>query len=836
MGGPSQMAALSFSDKAKAAREGGSDEETPPSVSDNPSEPSNGIADSIGDVLLCLSAMIPALRDPAPEDTYQEASVTKDELKDLDLAILMFPKATPSLIKRLGHANWKRRLFQRSLREKVAKKVEPESGPSVSGPASLNGIPDRGCTFQGHLESSNQFLVPFSPKKRDQTKSTVFSESSSLTGLISTSPGTIFSSQPFKVGFSTISSVVSDIQATSKCYIVPDPPVSLQSNKAFLCPYCLQELVMGKDIGCLEDWEHHVFSDLEPYMCTYDDCIRADKTFGLKEEWFRHELDSHRIANVWFCQSCLTEFDDSEKLADHLKDSHTYSQSEELAFIVSVCRRRSHAPVLNQSCAICHFICADAEVLKSHVAVHFEQLSLTSINLEDETVPEADHYQQDGSSPENEEKKRRLESFLSELRENAFAKEHEIDEDDRDVSTGSESGALPGSSDGHDHDFAALLSPRNTCRRARSQLQTEAYRTKVERYLEDQSKAFHDAPESDITSLRSYDVMSESMLEPLGPMETFRSIRTMPPTRNQAFVGRESDFEKLHQDLSRNGSICVLSGTGGIGKSATAIEYTYKFEREYAYIFWIQAETPVSCAYSYGQIATHLGLNGDEIVRHQERLVMLSRDFLERTGKRWLLVFDNVDDLSALQKFLPSELLETKGSILITTRNASLLPQTIDHTLIELGALALEDCRRLLLTSTGENPKDMRTHPEYKLAGDIASYAGRLPLALSHIAGYLAQSGCSLEDFVELWQERLRHTDLHTAAKDGSSLNSTEKTLEIMWNIGLREVTIDARELLHILAFLDSDTIQKDLLVDEHQEPSLEFLHSSEKFRLVPVF
>jgi len=62
-------------------------------------------------------------------------------------------------------------------------------------------------------------------------------------------------------------------------------------------------------------------------------------------------------------------------------------------------------------------------------------------------------------------------------------------------------------------------------------------------------------------------------------------------------------------------------------------------------------------------------------------------------------------------------------------------------------------------------------------------------------------------------------------------LTPTDKALEIVWNIGLREVTIDARELLNILAFLDSDTIQKDLLVGEHSEISLEILHSSESFR-----
>lgn len=62
-------------------------------------------------------------------------------------------------------------------------------------------------------------------------------------------------------------------------------------------------------------------------------------------------------------------------------------------------------------------------------------------------------------------------------------------------------------------------------------------------------------------------------------------------------------------------------------------------------------------------------------------------------------------------------------------------------------------------------------------------------------------------------------------------MTKTDKATEIVWDIGLREVTIDARELLNILAFLDSDTIQKDLLVGEHSETALEILHSSEVFR-----
>jgi hypothetical protein len=38
---------------------------------------------------------------------------------------------------------------------------------------------------------------------------------------------------------------------------------------------------------------------------------------------------------------------------------------------------------------------------------------------------------------------------------------------------------------------------------------------------------------------------------------------------------------------------------------------------------------------------------------------------------------------------------------------------------------------------------------------------------------------------------------------------------------------------LNILAFLDPDNIQKEMLVDEHEDPILEMLHSAEAGRYV---
>ncbi len=300
-------------------------------------------------------------------------------------------------------------------------------------------------------------------------------------------------------------------------------------------------------------------------------------------------------------------------------------------------------------------------------------------------------------------------------------------------------------------------------------------------------------------------------------------------------MGRINDMANLEQELSKQGTICILSGVGGQGKSALAAEYTYLFESQYSCIFWVQAETPMVCAETYSQIAIRC-VCGDHIPQDEERLVTLSCEFLEQTKKRWLLVFDNVDQWLDLQRFLPGDMQATSGSVLITTNKPDLgqVATARKHSVIDLGPLTLEESRRLLLCSAHPTlgPRDLNSHPEYKLAGDIAKLAERLPLALSLIAGYVLVSGCSLSDFVELWNERRKNTtiNLQTQMKLSSEADSA---MDTVWNIGLREVTMDARELLNILAFLDSDTIQKDILVGAHADPLLEILHSSEVFRLV---
>ena len=49
---------------------------------------------------------------------------------------------------------------------------------------------------------------------------------------------------------------------------------------------------------------------------------------------------------------------------------------------------------------------------------------------------------------------------------------------------------------------------------------------------------------------------------------------------------------------------------GGIGKTQTALQYTYLYEQCYEAIFWLKAQTNIELAKSYAAIADEIGAAG----------------------------------------------------------------------------------------------------------------------------------------------------------------------------------------------------------------------------------
>jgi hypothetical protein len=86
--------------------------------------------------------------------------------------------------------------------------------------------------------------------------------------------------------------------------------------------------------------------------------------------------------------------------------------------------------------------------------------------------------------------------------------------------------------------------------------------------------------------------------------------------RNDKFVGRDIELEGINNALVKSStnpsallSICV-HGTGGIGKTQVAVEYTYRYIHEHDYIFWLPAENRLNLEGAYSSLFDKL-LLGD---------------------------------------------------------------------------------------------------------------------------------------------------------------------------------------------------------------------------------
>lgn len=284
--------------------------------------------------------------------------------------------------------------------------------------------------------------------------------------------------------------------------------------------------------------------------------------------------------------------------------------------------------------------------------------------------------------------------------------------------------------------------------------------------------------------------------------------------------------------LGSPGQICVLSGDGGIGKTATATEFSYFYEDDYSHIFWVDAETSGGCADTFSLIAAIL-IPGGDVLRDQDGLNALVREALELTEHRWLLVFDNVEMFSNVEQYIPSDLESTQGSVLITTRNSKRLdglPWPGRCETVAMNAMSLNESRELILCSMEPDldRHQMHLHRDHGRAGDVSLLVEGLPLAISMIAGYLRESNCSLSEFLEIWKQKQSRSIETTHRPEAGTAGSS---VDILWDIGMRELSKQTRDLLDILIFLDPEAIQKDLLVGDHKELPLEFLNSAETNR-----
>lgn len=266
------------------------------------------------------------------------------------------------------------------------------------------------------------------------------------------------------------------------------------------------------------------------------------------------------------------------------------------------------------------------------------------------------------------------------------------------------------------------------------------------------------------------------------------------PARDRLFTGRDDLVQQIHDGLRSVAALSTVTvhGLGGVGKTAVAVEYAHRFAHDYDVIWWTAAEQPATVATQLEKLAGRLGLATTD-----DGLVYLLLDHLRRRG-RWLLIYDNVEDLDQLLDLLPTG---GAGHVILTSRHAAGGGRTIT---VPIDVWPRAESVRFLIRRTA--------HTEAKSLNDLAELLGDLPLALEEAGAFLEETSEDLYGYVQMVRGHGRRL-FHLTAP-GPNTAQDRRSVATVWTLSMQRVAAQdpaAVPLLNVLAFLAPE-VPRDLL------------------------
>jgi cellulose biosynthesis protein BcsQ/tetratricopeptide (TPR) repeat protein len=301
------------------------------------------------------------------------------------------------------------------------------------------------------------------------------------------------------------------------------------------------------------------------------------------------------------------------------------------------------------------------------------------------------------------------------------------------------------------------------------------------------------------------------------------------PLRNPHFVGRDAELLKLRQRLTSSPSAVVVpqavSGLGGVGKTQLVQEYAYRFSADYDVVWWIPASQPAEARAKLAALAPLLlgavagGEATDPDAGDTGQLIRAVLTALRRGDpyRDWLVIFDNAENPDEIAPLTPIG----PGHVIITTRNQDWGADKAELVGIDVFSRA-ESVE--LLKRRGQPMSDQD-------ADRLADRLGDLPLALEQAAVWLSETGMSVQEYLQLFDEheranRRRETPVGLEDRSETYPASVAAT----WSIVFERLRVDAPaslQLLELCAFFGPEPIPFRVLRFGHRVGLPEPLASS---------
>jgi tetratricopeptide (TPR) repeat protein len=272
-----------------------------------------------------------------------------------------------------------------------------------------------------------------------------------------------------------------------------------------------------------------------------------------------------------------------------------------------------------------------------------------------------------------------------------------------------------------------------------------------------------------------------------------RQVWTIP-ARVRGFTGRAELLAELEAGLRSGGTTVVqtVTGMGGIGKTTAAIEYAHRHHDELDIAWWVPAEDPALIPERLAELALALDLT-TATTPAGVGVARLLGELARR--ERWLVVFDNAEDPRALSRFLPEG-----PQVLITSRNPAWRGIAPTLGVREFTrAESIELLRRLAPELTDAE------------ADRLADAVGDLPLAVEQAGSLLADTGMTVDKYLQLLAERAHDVLDHDPG------GAYPQSLAASWAVAFDRLALDdpmALDLLTLVAWCGSEPVPLAVFTD----------------------
>jgi tetratricopeptide (TPR) repeat protein len=291
------------------------------------------------------------------------------------------------------------------------------------------------------------------------------------------------------------------------------------------------------------------------------------------------------------------------------------------------------------------------------------------------------------------------------------------------------------------------------------------------------------------------------------------------PPKIVHFTGRRELLDSLRRELVENpnqAAVLVpraLFGLGGVGKSALANEYAYRYGGEYDVVWWIPAEDPADVRRSLVQLSRLLHLPEFTDQAQTIRRLLTALETAE-PKRRWLLIYDNATSPASLVGQHPDRRdalmpIATRhgGHVLVTSRD----PSWREHgTMLQVDTFTRDESTALLR----RRAKAIAAEDADRLADLLED----LPLALNQAAAWHEETQLPTSEYLR------RYAEVQASMPSADLLPEYPRAVGATFSISyehLRGRSRAAAQLLQLCSQFGPEAIAVDMLWRGRYAPDL---------------